>query len=272
LRGVSAAGVAESIVQIETELGRLRVSRNDLEIRQQQLADRVKKQDADRSAVARTRKEFEEVSDDVRRLSAAIEEQQKQIAELYGQGTRLRQQISKVSGPDLERLNREVATYEALIAVFSAALDEFRDQVREAVERDATDIFLQLTSDKTYTGLRINHQYGLTILDRNGRDVQVRSAGAEQVVALSLIGALSRNAVRDGPIIMDTPFGRLDATHRENILRFLPTLSEQVTLLVHSREVDRDRDLEHIKDKISREYTIEYISSSRSQLEVLRDN
>ena len=85
--------------------------------------------------------------------------------------------------------------------------------------------------------MRINDYYGLTILDSNGEEVRVRAAGAEQVVALSLIGALSRNAVRHGPIIMDTPFGRLDRKHRENILKFLPSLADQVTLLVQSGEV-----------------------------------
>jgi hypothetical protein len=39
------------------------------------------------------------------------------------------------------------------------------------------------------------------------------SAGSEQIVALSLIGALNRCATREGPVVMDTPFGRLDRRH-----------------------------------------------------------
>ena len=65
---------------------------------------------------------------------------------------------------------------------------------------------------------------------------------------------------------MDTPFGRLDPKHRENILKFIPTMAEQVTLLVHGGEIDRSRDLESIKDKIDREYTINHPSSRRSEL------
>jgi DNA sulfur modification protein DndD len=155
--------------------------------------------------------------------------------------------------------------------VFGEAIDLYRDELRKTVEKKATDIFRSLTSDKTYTGLSINDQYGLTILDRDGNEVPVRSAGAEQIVALSLVGALNKSAVRSGPIIMDTPFGRLDPTHRENILKFLPTLSAQVTLLVHGGEVDRTRDLGHIKDKIDREYSIDYVTSSRSRLSPVRE-
>jgi DNA sulfur modification protein DndD len=65
---------------------------------------------------------------------------------------------------------------------------------------------------------------------------------------------------------MDTPFGRLDRSHRENIMRFVPTLADQVALLVHSGEIDPDRDLEPVKGKISAEWMIAHLESTRSEL------
>jgi DNA sulfur modification protein DndD len=65
---------------------------------------------------------------------------------------------------------------------------------------------------------------------------------------------------------MDTPFGRLDPGHRANILRFVPTLGEQIVLLVHGGEIDRDRDLQHVAERIGGEYVIEHPSSARSQV------
>ena len=44
-----------------------------------------------------------------------------------------------------------------------------------------------------------------------------RSAGAEQIVALSLIEALNFHGRRKGPMLMDTPAGRLDKSHREKM-------------------------------------------------------
>ena len=114
--------------------------------------------------------------------------------------------------------------------------------------------------------MRINDNYGLTILDDKGRDVEVRSAGAEQVVALSLIGALNRLAVKRGPVIMDTPFGRLDPKHRAKILQFIPSLADQVVLLVHEGEVDRQRDLDPIASRIARKYDILHPTSNRSEI------
>lgn len=65
---------------------------------------------------------------------------------------------------------------------------------------------------------------------------------------------------------MDTPFGRLDWTHRANVLRHLPEMAEQVILLVHEGEMDRERDLPSISHRISRIYRIERRSSRQSSI------
>lgn len=67
---------------------------------------------------------------------------------------------------------------------------------------------------------------------------------------------------------MDTPFGRLDRDHRANILRFLPTMADQVVLLVHDGEIDRRRDLAPIEQMISAQILIEHDSSTSSRLVV----
>ena len=69
---------------------------------------------------------------------------------------------------------------------------------------------------------------------------------------------------------MDTPFGRLDTKHRANILRFVPTLAEQVVLLVHGGEIDRSRDLASVASRIDTEYVIEHLTSSRSKIVAAR--
>lgn len=267
LRKVKPAGVSADVRFIERRLTEISVTIVDLEGSQDDLNQRLK--DHDHGAVVRNRREYEEVTKELGFLEKTIDQKNKLIDTKQAEAARKRDQISQVSGPGLESLNREVRLYEQLIKLFQTALEYLRDNLKESVEKDATEIFLQLTTDKSYTGLRINDYYGLTILDENGNEVPVRSAGAEQVVALALIGALNRNAVRNGPIIMDTPFGRLDPTHRENVLKFIPTMANQVTLLVHGGEVDRQRDLHHIRERIDREYKIEYVSSQRSQLKAL---
>jgi DNA sulfur modification protein DndD len=266
LRQVGPAGVMAAVAQIEERLIQIRVDLADLDLKQDEINHRLKGHD--QISIARNRREYIDVTKEVGVIEKAIEDKSRSISQLQVEASRNRAMISKVSGPDLQRVNREVQLYDDLIHLFESGLSAMRDQLRKSVEKDASEIFLSLTTDKTYSGLRINDHYGLIILDGSGNEVQVRSAGAEQVVALSLIGALNRNAIRRGPMIMDTPFGRLDPSHRENILRFIPKMAEQVTLLVHGGEIDPKRDLAMIKDQIDREYVIEYVSSKQSNLVV----
>ncbi len=165
-----------------------------------------------------------------------------------------------------QRSSREVSVYTALLDVFDASIDSLRERLRSQVAEEATRIFKILTTEKSYKELRINNSYGLTIVDRNGRDVSVRSAGAEQIVAMSLLCALNQMAKHPGPVVIDTPFARLDPDHRQNILSFLPTMAAQAIFLVHHGEISPDRDLAPIASRIGGKYEIQRISSSESQL------
>jgi hypothetical protein len=103
--------------------------------------------------------------------------------------------------------------------LFDLAVDRFRDQLKLKVENKASEIFQNLVSDNAFKSLRINDNYGLKIMNNFGSIIDHRGAGVEQIVALSLILALGKSAVRSGTLVLDTPFGRLDETHRKNILR-----------------------------------------------------
>ena len=151
--------------------------------------------------------------------------------------------------------------------VFLRSIEQLRDKLRERVEALANEAFKQLITQKSYQGLKINDNYGLQIVDGSGRYVTVRSAGAEQIVALSLIDGLNRTGRSSGPVIMDTPFGRLDLEHRDNILRYLPSVTSQFVLLVHSGEIRRETDLTVIADRIGATYEIKEISSTQSRIE-----
>jgi DNA sulfur modification protein DndD len=149
---------------------------------------------------------------------------------------------------------------------FSASIERLRDRLRQTVQQKATEAFRKLITQKSYKGLTINQNYGLSIVDDNDRTVGIRSAGAEQIVALSLIDGLNRTGRLVGPVVMDTPFGRLDPSHRDNILQYMPTAASQFVLFVHRGEV-RENDLESIASRIGAMYEIREVSSRQSSLE-----
>ena len=168
------------------------------------------------------------------------------------------------------RPRAELDVYDRLGRYLDTAVEEFRTNMRREVQDCATKIFRQLTSEEEYDGLRIDGNYYLKIVDHNDRIVQRRSAGASEIVTISLIGALGECSVEQAPIVMDTPFGRLDNLHRANILEWLASRSSQSVLFVQSGEFERDRDLVHLKNRVGREYRLRRIGNASTQIEVLQ--
>lgn len=173
------------------------------------------------------------------------------------------ERASTASGGDAQKRAR---LYTDLHDLFSAAVDAYRERLRKSVEADATKHFLRLTTEQEYQALSINDSYGLTIVHRDGEHIPVRSAGAEHVVALSLIGALQNNAPLRGPIVIDSPFGRLDSGHTRNIVRALPTMAEQVVLLVYEEELPPALARAELQGKLLAEYQLDRRSARHTEL------
>lgn len=183
-----------------------------------------------------------EVSDREREIQKA-EEKRDQLS------TRLSIHVSGAAA-------QKVAVYKELRQAFEASIDELRDRLRDEIAKLATGVFLSLTKDPTYRQLEINDNYGLAIRKDSGHRVTSRSAGAEQIVALSLIGALNRRGGKALPMVMDTPLARLDARHRANVLKTAPRMASQVVLLVHDCEIDPVEGLRPIMDTVGARYEI----------------
>jgi DNA sulfur modification protein DndD len=201
------------------------------------------------------------------KMQSDIERTSRDIAEKEAKRNQLSKLMSRNPQGRKLRSAKEVDIYTELQDIFEEGVDVLRDRLRLRVEAEASEVFRTLTTEKTYTGLRINAAYGLTILDRNGDQVALRSAGAEQIVAMSLLGALNRSANRPGPIVVDTPFGRLDPKHRLNILSYIPNMGEQIVFLVHEGEINKETGLEPIANHVGATYQITRINSSHSVIE-----
>lgn len=91
-------------------------------------------------------------------------------------------------------------------------------------------------------------------MDENGVEVTGHSAGYEHLVALSLIAALQRSSPVRGPVVMDSPFGRLDHGHTRKSVAALPQIAEQVVLLAFEGEFDRDAAFADLADAFVGEY------------------
>jgi DNA sulfur modification protein DndD len=91
-------------------------------------------------------------------------------------------------------------------------------------------------------------------------------------VALSLVGALQKNAPLQGPIFIDSPFGRLDSQHRRNVVTALPAMTDQVCLLVYEDELHPMLARELLKGKLRAEYVLKRITSRHTELDKLAES
>tara|TARA_R110001583_G_scaffold165594_1_gene318327 strand:- start:13691 stop:15673 length:1983 start_codon:yes stop_codon:yes gene_type:complete len=238
------------IIKIETEI-------DDIE-------EEIKGFDTDQ--IMRQREKKDRLGNQLFKLESDIKDTKTGLKELSVKQAHISTLISKSSGSQGQSSTIRVNLYQDLEELFKTGIDELRDALRGQVADYASNAFSELTTEKTYTGLEINKNYGLSIIDQTGKILKERSAGAEQVVALSLIDGLNKTARKTGPIVMDTPLGRLDPKHRSNVLKYLPKMADQVILLVHEGEIDPSRDLSNFAERIGSRYQIERISATESRI------
>ena len=207
----------------------------------------------------------------IENLKEGIHATKEKIKEADSALAALEEKVRKAgtSDKDLNLAVKKVNICLELQQLFNEGIAAYRDKLKTDVERDATDLFCSIRSDPDYVALKINDNYGLNIQHRNGEIIPLRSAGYEHIVALSLIGALHKNAPLSGPIIMDSPFGRLDPTHKKNIIKTLPKMSDQIILLAYTEEIDSQIAREVLGVNLKREYRLVKNSSFYTSVEPL---
>lgn len=145
-----------------------------------------------------------------------------------------------------------------------AAIDElipalFPLKVRD-LGRTMTRVYKELAHKDMIGKIEIGENGETKILSKSGKEIVLdRSAGENQIFATCLIAALGEISGIKAPLVVDTPLGRLDSKHRENILRFWTSNpNRQVILLSQDKEIDKTYYL-MIKDSISKIYLLEHV-------------
>jgi DNA sulfur modification protein DndD len=107
--------------------------------------------------------------------------------------------------------------------------------------------------------------FTLTLHDREGKLLPKHrlSAGEKQLLAIALLWGLARVSGRQLPIAIDTPLGRLDSSHRSNLIeRYFPAASEQVILLSTDTEIAETEVAKlRAQGAITREYILDHNAS-----------
>ncbi|MGE3795234.1 MAG: DNA sulfur modification protein DndD [Dehalococcoidia bacterium] len=160
---------------------------------------------------------------------------------------------------DSERLIRHAEKARATLALLrerAAArnVDRIAELAVEALEQ-------LLRKDRLIAQITIDPKsFVPSFHDRHGREIHTDqlSAGERQLTALALLWALARASGRPLPVLIDTPLGRLDSSHRRHVVaRYLPMASQQVIVLSTDTEIEGSL-LEHLEPFVGACYVLTF--------------
>jgi DNA sulfur modification protein DndD len=177
---------------------------------------------------------------------------------------RLEQQIDKIGDQlveldDAERVMRFAGTAQV-------SLRQFRERVTQTkvahLSEHITEAFDVLTHKTSLVyQIRVDpDSLGIALFADGDMEIPKSrlSSGERQMLALAVLWGLARASGRTLPVMIDTPMGRLDSSHRMNfVTRYLPNASHQVIVLSTDTEIIGSY-LEPLGESIGQRYRLEF--------------
>jgi DNA sulfur modification protein DndD len=191
--------------------------------------------------------------------------------------TKLKKDISKFN-QKLEVLSNKVETRDKLKKKLEATnnyikvLNLFIEKQKKAKENNlGKNIFAELQTlmhklqsenlfieDVKVHALPENGGLKVTLYNSDGNPIpkETLSQGEKQLYISCLIKAMLNEAIQDFPIFIDTPLGRLDHEHINNVLlSYYPDLAKQVVILATNNEIPPSR-FKQIEKNVSSAYLL----------------
>ena len=230
--------------------------------------------------------------EDYQKLVDAVEDGKAAVSRykiLYDLAQEKLQNIDKEIDRIQQELNRKLKNYseEAIDKIGDEHIIKSATKVQETLklfkekltlkklnklETEVKDCFLYLLHKSNLIN-RVtidSDRFKLELYDHNGQlfPKQRLSAGEKQLLAIAFLWGLARVSGRNLPIAIDTPLGRLDSSHRHNLVeRYFPTASHQVILLSTDTEIsEKEVTMLREQEAISQEYLLKYNPDSRQTI------
>lgn len=198
-------------------------------------------------------------------LQDEIERHDRKIKVLDTQKRKLEEQFFEA-----EKMQKKVVFIQSVKKTLLDYEMKLKEKKISLLENSIRDMFLRLCNKEDMVSeISIDIQtFIVSIKDAQGRVIEKHnlSSGLKQVFAFSLLWGLTQVSKIEIPIIIDTPFGRLDSVHRTNILQnYYPNAGRQVIVLSTDTEIDQQNAqlLEHHIEK-------RYLLQRKSELEAIQ--
>ncbi len=223
--------------------------------------------------------------EDYQKLVESVKEAQKQVTdiksscetvnrrliELQTEINQLKKDLTEYSVKTIENKSKENIINASTRVQETLKLFRQRLTLRKLnkLENEVTECFRYLLhkSDLVHRIIIDTNTFSLSLYDSNSKPVDKHrlSAGEKQLLAIAFLWALARVSGHQLPVAIDTPLGRLDSSHRNNLIeRYFPSASHQVILLSTDTEI-AEKEVKALRknEAVAREYVLKYSQDTR---------
>ena len=211
-------------------------------------------------------RDLKEAQENLVECQTAYETEKRKLEAIEKSIDRAKKDLEKYSEKVLEYQNNEHIIKST--AKVQQTLKLFREKLTlkkfNKLELEVTECFRYLLHKSNLVQRVVidTKTFALSLYDPHGQPLPKYrlSAGEKQLLAISFLWGLARVSGRNLPIAIDTPLGRLDSSHRHNLVeRYFPTASHQVILLSTDTEIGK-KEVEILRKQqaIAKEYLLKY--------------
>ena len=263
----------EDVDREQARITRLRKNLSEIEAELDSIQEKLRKDPSEE--IRSLQKRFDDIEKNITELTLEQGANQQQITNYNKELEVLTKQVTK------QKLNEEkqalaqrriIATQDAIDRLTEVKLRQEK-QFRLQLEKRVKEIFSEISFTPYIP--KISEKYELTLVENTaGLEMPVAaSTGENQVLSLSFISSII-DRVREWsakkmlmltdsstfPIVMDSPFGSLDEVYRRHIAKIVPSLANQLIILVTKTQWRGEVETE-IAPRIGKEYVLTYYSS-----------
>lgn len=260
------------ILSVEDLIEKLVENKEDIEVSEieiKQLNDLIGDKAANIENLNQLEKQLTEYSRDEEQLSEKIISAEYSLENLKKSLDSLEKEIDKLS-EKYSRVKKDIAIKNKLQQfrdVLEETIHEYSSSITEELSHEIFSTFMMLLDKKdrnNYKEVRIGDNFEINLLNQFEQNVvQDLSMGQGQIFSLSFILSLAKIASRGRteisfPLFMDTPFARLSRDNRDNLIKNIPSLTNQWILLLTDTEfTDTEKELFEEYKQVGKTYVLD---------------
>lgn len=198
---------------------------------------------------------IKEIENNIEIVKSEIQQHYIDIAQRQQEFSQLQKELN--TKKELEERTQLADSIQKMLSEYTHLLKQHKSK---DIKKYAKEMFNKLAHKKGMINeFEIDEEtFEITLKDKDNKIIPKRrlSEGEKQIYGLSLTYALAKSSEKNFGFIIDTPFAKLDATHKQNMIdNFITNIGKQVIILAHDDELN-DQRLEQLRKYVNKEFKL----------------